>query len=102
MCLLDRMFSWMMPRGPGKLALSKMNMGGMGTRMIKGIMKQKNVSSLAELIDRAGQSGIRLIACSMSMGLMGIKRDELIESVEEGGVAMYLNHAESSGVNLFI
>ena len=99
---IEKMFGFMMPRGPEKTSLSKMNMAGMGTRMIKGIMKQKNVSSLAELIDRAGQSGIRLIACSMSMGLMGIKRDELIEPVEEGGVAMYLNHAESSGVNLFI
>ena len=100
--LIERMFGWMMPRGARRLKLSKMNMCGMGTAMIKGIMKQKNVASLPELIDSARDAGVRLVACSMSMDLMGIKREELIDGVEEGGVAMYLNSAESGNVNLFI
>jgi NADPH-dependent 2,4-dienoyl-CoA reductase/sulfur reductase-like enzyme/peroxiredoxin family protein/rhodanese-related sulfurtransferase/TusA-related sulfurtransferase len=100
--LIERMFGWMMPRGARRLKLSKMNMGGMGTAMIKGIMNRKNVSSLPDLIDMARDAGVRLVACSMSMDLMGIKREELIDGVEEGGVAMYLNSAESGNVNLFI
>ena len=85
-----------------KPTLSKMNMAGMGTMMIKGIMKKKNVASLSELIDKAKENGVRLVACAMSMDLMGIRKEELIDGVEEGGVAMYLNQAESAGVNLFI
>lgn len=100
--LLERMFGWMMPRGAGKLSLSKMNMGGMGTKMIKHIMKQKNVSSLEELIQKAQTAGVQLVACSMSMDLMGIKKEELIDGVEEGGVAMFLGHAEEGNVSLFI
>ena len=100
--LIERMFGWMMPRGADKLGLSRMNMGGMGLRMIKGIMRKKNVASLPQLIEAARQSGVRLVACSMSMDLMGIKRQELIDGVEEGGVAMYLDAAEAGNVNLFI
>lgn len=99
---IEKMFGWMMPRGAERTTLSKMNMLGMGTQMIKGIMKNKNVPSLSELIDKARQNNIRLVACAMSMDLMGIKRDELIDGVEEGGVAMYLDRAEAAGVNLFI
>ena len=79
-----------------------MNMGGMGLAMIKGIMKKKNVPSLPELIESAKGAGVRLVVCTMSMGLMGIKREELIDGVEEGGVAMYLDKAEAGNVNLFI
>jgi len=100
--LIERMFGWMMPRGPHKLTLSKMHMAGMGTRMIKGIMNRKNVASLPELIASAHQAGVRLVACTMSMDLMGIKKEELIDGVEQGGVAMYLDHAEAGSVNLFI
>ena len=100
--LIERMFGWMMPRGADKTTLSKMNMAGMGTAMIKGIMKKKNVLSLPELIAAAQQSGVRLVACTMTMDLMGIKREELIDGVEEGGVAMYLDEAGSANVNLFI
>lgn len=99
---VERMFGWMMPRGAEKTSLSKMNMAGMGTLMIKGIMKNKNVMSLSELIVSAKAAGVRLVACSMSMDLMGIKKEELIEGVQEGGVAAYLNQAEAAGVNLFI
>ncbi|MFI4911323.1 MAG: FAD-dependent oxidoreductase [Sedimentisphaeraceae bacterium JB056] len=100
--LIEKMFGFMMPRGPEKTTLSKMNMGGMGTIMIKGIMKKKNVSSLPELIENAKANGVRLVACAMSMDLMGIKKEELIDGVETGGVAMYLGKAEKSNVNLFI
>jgi NADPH-dependent 2,4-dienoyl-CoA reductase/sulfur reductase-like enzyme/peroxiredoxin family protein/rhodanese-related sulfurtransferase/TusA-related sulfurtransferase len=99
---IERMFGWMMPRGADKTVLSKMNMAGMGTAMIKGIMRKKHVLSLPELIAAAQKSGVRLVACTMTMDLMGIKREELIDGVEEGGVAMYLDRANSANVNLFI
>ena len=99
---IEKMFGFMMPRGAEKTSLSKMNMMGMGTQMIKGIMKKKNVDSLSELIIKAKANNVRLVACSMSMDLMSIKPEELIDGVETGGVAMYLNQAESAGVNLFI
>lgn len=100
--LIEKMFGWMMPRGVDKLKLSRMNMGGMGLAMIKNIMKKKNVASLPELIASAQKAGVKLVACSMSMDLMGIKREELIDGVEEGGVATYLHNAEEGNVNLFI
>jgi peroxiredoxin family protein/TusA-related sulfurtransferase/rhodanese-related sulfurtransferase len=100
--LIEKMFGWMMPRGATKLKLSKMNMAGMGTQMMQGIMKKKNVLSLPELIETAKQNGVRLVGCTMTMDLMGIRKEELIDGVEEGGVAMYLNQAEAAGVNLFI
>lgn len=100
--LIETMFGCMMPKGAEKLALSKMNMGGMGLQMIKGIMKKKNVASLTELIQSAQTSGAKLVACSMSMDLMGIKKGELLDGVETGGVAMYLENAERGNVNLFI
>jgi peroxiredoxin family protein/TusA-related sulfurtransferase len=100
--LLEKMFGWMMPRGARKLKLSKMNMAGAGTAMIKGIMNKKNVPSLEELIDSARTAGVKLVACNMTMDLMGIKPEELIDGVEQGGVAMYLDTAEQGNVNLFI
>jgi NADPH-dependent 2,4-dienoyl-CoA reductase/sulfur reductase-like enzyme/peroxiredoxin family protein/rhodanese-related sulfurtransferase/TusA-related sulfurtransferase len=100
--LIERMFGLMMPKGAEKLKLSKMNMGGMGTRMMKGIMTKKHVPSLSALIGSAKLAGVKLVVCSMSMDLMGIKPEELIDGVEQGGVAMYLDKAEAGNVNLFI
>ncbi|MFA6174619.1 MAG: FAD-dependent oxidoreductase [Kiritimatiellales bacterium] len=100
--LIEKMFGVMMPKGPDRLTLSKMNMGGMGLAMIKGIMKKKNVMPLPALIAQAKQSGVRLIVCTMSMDLMGIKKEELIDGVEEGGVAMYVDRMSRSSANLFI
>lgn len=100
--LIEKMFGLMMPKGPDRLSLSKMHMGGMGLAMIKGIMKHKNVMPLPALIAQAKQSGVRLIVCTMSMDLMGIKKEELIDGVEEGGVAMYVDHLSRSSANLFI
>lgn len=99
---MEKMFGAMMPRGTEKLGLSKMNMGGMGTAMMKKIMKDKNVNSLEELIQSAMNNGVRIVACTMSMDVMGIKREELIDGVEIGGVAAYLGAADDSNVNLFI
>lgn len=99
---MEKMFGWMMPRGAEKLGLSKMNMGGMGTAMMKGIMKKKKVSSLPELIKSAQDMGVKFIACTMSMDVMGIKPEELIDGVEFAGVATYLGEADQANVNLFI
>lgn len=100
--LMESMFGAMLPRGSKKLKLSKMNMGGMGTAMMKKIMNDKNVDSLEALIQKAMKSGVRIIACTMSMDVMGIKQEELIDGVSLGGVGAYLGEAEESDVNLFI
>lgn len=99
---MEKMFGWMMPRGAEKLSLSKMNFGGMGTSMMKSIMKKKNVNSLPELIESAQMMGVKMIACTMSMDVMGIKEEELIDGVEFAGVASYLGEADEANVNLFI
>ena len=99
---IEKMFGAMMPRGTGKLKLSKMNMMGMGSFMMKGIMKKKNVASLDELIAQAQKYGVRLVACTMSMDVMGIHEEELIDGIELAGVASYLGAAEQSDTNLFI
>lgn len=92
----------MMPRGSNKLTLSKMNMGGIGTYLLKKIMKDKNVASLDTLIEKARDNGINLVACTMTMDIMGIKKEELIDGVELGGVASYLDAASKANHNLFI
>jgi peroxiredoxin family protein/rhodanese-related sulfurtransferase/TusA-related sulfurtransferase len=99
---IDRMFGWMMPRGAGALKLSKMNMLGLGTKMMRMVMKDKNVSSLEELIASAQKAGIKIIACQMTMDIMGLRKEELIDGVEIGGVGTYLGEAEDANVNLFI
>lgn len=100
--LLDQMFGWMMPKGSRRLGLSRMNMGGFGPKLIRFVMKNKNIASLEELIRQAQLAGIRLVACQMSMDVMGIQREELVDGVEIGGVASYLAAAEQGNVNLFI
>lgn len=98
----ESMFGAMLPRGSKKLGLSRMNMGGMGTAMMKRIMNDKNVDSLETLIEKAIRQGVKIVACTMSMDVMGIKQEELIDGVELGGVGAYLGDAEESNVNLFI
>jgi peroxiredoxin family protein/TusA-related sulfurtransferase/rhodanese-related sulfurtransferase len=100
--LVERMFGWMMPRGAEALKLSNLNMAGMGTAMMKGIMKAKNVDSLPSLIRSAQENGVRLIACQMTMDLMGIKNEELVDGVELGGVATFIANADQSNATLFI
>ena len=65
-------------------------------------MKEKGVSSLEDLIDSARAHGVRLVACQMSLDIMGIKKEELIDGIEYAGVASYLGDAEMADVNLFI
>ena len=99
---IEKMFGMMMPRGSKKLGLSRMNMFGMGSKMIRGVMKSKNVQSLEELIQAAMDNGVKILACQMSMDIMGIKREELIDGVEIAGVATFIGSAEQSDTNLFI
>jgi len=99
---MEKMFDMMLPSHTGKLGLSKMNMGGMGPTMIKQIMKKHNVDDIDTLIKNAIDMGVKVVACSMSMELMGIKEEEFIDGVELGGVAAYLGAADQSGLNLFI
>ncbi|MBZ4687881.1 MAG: pyridine nucleotide-disulfide oxidoreductase [Clostridiales bacterium] len=99
---IEKMFGMMMPKGAPQLTLSKMNMGGLGSKMMKWVMNKKNVDSLEKLIQTAQEQGVKMIACQMSMDVMGIKKEELIDGVEIGGVATYLDSAERSNLNLFI
>ena len=100
--IIDKMFGLMMPKGTEKLTLSKMNMLGAGSLMMKWVMKQKNVSTLNELLTQAREAGIKFIACNMSMDVMGIKPEELIDGVEIGGVPKYIEESSYSNSNLFI
>lgn len=100
--IIDKMFGVMMPKGAEKLTLSKMNMGGIGSVMMKWVMRNKNVSTLTELIKQAQDSGVKFIACNMSMDVMGIKKEELIDGVEIGGVAKYISESSKANANLFI
>ncbi|TDM02276.1 FAD-dependent oxidoreductase [Macrococcus carouselicus] len=99
---LDKAFSQMMPKHAGKLPISKMNMGGMGARMIRHVMNKKKVDSLETMIEKAQSMGIKMVACTMSMDIMAISKEELIDGVEYGGVATYLGDTEKSNLNLFI
>ena len=100
--LVEAAFGWMMPRGSRKLALSRMNLGGVGSPMIRGIMKHKQVPALEEMMATAIRNGATLVACQMSMELMGIRREELIDGIQVGGVAAYLEASEHADNNLFI
>lgn len=100
--LIEKMFGFMMPRGANKLPLSNMNMAGMGQKMIKAIMKKKNVDSLPVMIAKAQEAGVKMIACTMSMDLMGIKKEELLDGIEYAGVATYIAKNENAGTTLFI
>ena len=99
---IEKMFGSMMPRGTKKLPISKMNMMGMGPKMIKSIMKKKNVDSLEDMIKSAMDLGVKITACAMSMDIMGIKKEELIDGIEIAGVATYLGDTTTSNHNLFI
>jgi peroxiredoxin family protein len=98
--IVDRMFGFMMPRGLGKLKLSRMNMAGMGTFMMKRVMKSKNVYSLEQLFQMAGENGVEFIACTMSMDMMGIRQEELRDGVNLGGVARFLERADQAKIQL--
>ncbi|HZS31324.1 MAG TPA: DsrE/DsrF/DrsH-like family protein [Gaiellaceae bacterium] len=100
--LLQKMFSRMMPRGPEHLALSHMNFAGMGPVLMKKAMRDAHVTPLQELIDTAREQGVKFVACTMSMDVMGIRAEELIDGLEFAGAASYLGEADEANVNLFI
>lgn len=100
--LIEKMFDLMMPKGAEKLTLSKMNMGGLGSIIMKWVMKKKNILTLSDLIKQAQDSGVKFIACNMSMDVMGIKEEELIDGVEIAAVAKYIAESNKSNANLFI
>lgn len=100
--IFGRMFGWMLPSDSTKLALSKMNMMGIGAKMMRHLMKKKGVDSLESLRQQAIDNGVEFIACQMSMDVMGVKREELLDNVTIGGVASYMERAEQANVNLFI
>ncbi len=100
--IFGKMFGWMLPSHSLKLHLSKMSMLGIGDRMMRHIMKQKNIESLETLRQQAIDNGVEFIACQMSMDVMGVKKEELLDNVTIGGVASYMERAEQANVNLFI
>jgi len=99
---LEKMFAKMMPRGADKMGLSNMNFSGMGPKMIKHVIKKHNAMTLPQLIEMAQEQDIKLVACTMTMDLLGLQQEELLENVEYAGVAAYLADAENGNVNLFI
>jgi len=99
---IEKVFGKMMPRGVNKMGLSKMNFAGMGPKMIKGIMKKHNAVPLPDLIDLAKEQGVKLVACQMTVDLLGLKEEEIMEGVEFAGVGAYLADASDGNVNLFI
>jgi peroxiredoxin family protein len=102
--LMGKMFGFMLPKGRNAIKLSQMNMGGMGTTMMKSLMKKKNVASLDQMLDMAAELGVKISICEMSMGLMGFKQEEFIEypGLDYVGVATFLEQAKNSKVQLFI
>jgi len=100
--LVERVFSAVMPRGPERLGISKMNYGGLGARVMRWIMARKNVQPLTELMETAQSLGVQMIACTMSMDIMGITKEELIDGIGYAGVATYLTEADKASLNLFI
>jgi peroxiredoxin family protein len=100
--LVEKMFAFMMPRGVGKLKLSKMHFGGLGTKMMRWTMAGKNVDSVESLLRQAIQNGVKLVACTMSMDVMGIRKEELIDGIEYAGVAHYLQEADESNQSFMI
>lgn len=100
--IFGKMFGMMMPSNSKKLGLSQMNMGGLGRMMMRTVMKKKNVETLENLMQQAHDNGVEFIACSMSMDVMGVQAEELMDSVVIGGVAAYLDRADKSNINLFI
>ncbi|MCR6110088.1 DsrE/DsrF/DrsH-like family protein [Bacillus sp. A301a_S52] len=99
---MEKMFGKMMPRGADKLGLSKMNFAGMGPKMIKQVMKKHNAMPLPDLIEMAQEQGVKLVACTMTMDLLGLQKEELLDAIEYAGVAAYLGDASDGNVNLFI
>ncbi len=99
---VERMFGMMLPKGAEGARLSKLNFWGAGTGMMKSVMRKKEIFQLNDLMDMAQKLNVHMVACTTSMEMMGIKREELIDGIDIGGVATYLGNAKESSVSLFI
>ncbi|WP_121616081.1 DsrE/DsrF/DrsH-like family protein [Virgibacillus halodenitrificans] len=99
---MEKMFGKFMPRGADKMGLSNMNYLGMGPKMIKKVIKKHNAMPLPDLIDLSKELDVKLIACTMTMDLLGIEQKEMMDGVDYGGVAAYIGDAEDGNINLFI
>lgn len=99
---LEKMFANMMPRGAEKMGLSRMHFAGIGPKLIKHVVKKHNAMPLGDLISMAKEQGVNLVACTMTMDLLGLQKEELLDDIEYAGVAAYLGKAEEGQVNLFI
>ncbi len=99
---LQKMFGMMMPRGINKLGLSKMNFMGLGVPLMNKVIKAKGAMTLTQLLEAAREQGVKLVACTMTMELLGFSKEELLDGVELAGVAGYLAEADEANVNLFI
>ncbi|MEH6996535.1 DsrE/DsrF/DrsH-like family protein [Neobacillus drentensis] len=99
---IEKMFGKMMPRSAEKMGLSKMNFAGFGPKLIKDVIKKHNAMTLPQLIEMAQEQDVKLVACTMTMDLLGLQEKELLENIEYSGVAAYLADAEEGNVNLFI
>ncbi len=101
---ISKMFGMMLPNGTKKLKLSNMNMAGMGPKMISYLMKKQNVMSLEQMLKEAGELGIEIVICEMSMGLMGFKKEEFIDypHLSYAGAATFVADAGESAIQLFI
>lgn len=99
---MEKMFGKMMPRGANRMGLSKMNFAGYGPKMIKGVMKKHNAVPLPQLIEMAEEQDVKLVACMMTMDLLWLQKEELLDNIEYAGVGAYIGDAENGNVNLFI
>lgn len=98
----QKMAGFMLPSGPDAVPTSRMNMGGVGPAFFKMLMRQKNVQSVPDMLEMVRELGVRIVACEMSMGVMGMTREELIPGIDYGGVATYLGDAAKSKITLFV
>lgn len=100
--LLQKLMGWMTPLGTRGLGVSKMNFGGIGAKMLRSMMRHQGVPQIEEIAQMSRDLGVRIVACQMSMDVMGIHKDELVDGVEVGGVATFLSDASKSKGTLFI
>lgn len=99
---LEKLFANLMPRGAKRLGLSRMNFAGLGPKLIQYVIKKHQAMTLSDLMQMAQEQGVKLVACTMTMELLGLKEEELLENIDFAGVAAYLSEAEKGNVNLFI
>ena len=99
---LQRIMKWLMPRGPKRQKMSKMHMGGFGLSLMEHFMKRNQVLTLTQLIESAVESEVRFMVCTMSMGIMGIQKRDLMDlpNLEFGGVTCFVEQARDSRMAL--